>query len=57
MYYSLIKKKKLMRDMLRAKICPLQKLIVQLILVFRMTIIAAGVIFDVKKSGKIKVKW
>lgn len=46
-----------MRDMLPAKICPLQKLIAWFILVFRMTIIAAGVIFDVKKSGKIKVKW
>lgn len=46
-----------MRYMLPAKTHPLQKLVVQLISVFRMTIIAAGVIFDVKKSGKIKVKW
>lgn len=46
-----------MREMLPVKIRPLQMFIVQLILVFRMTLIAAGVIFDVKKTGKIKVKW
>lgn len=46
-----------MGDVLPAKLCPLQKPIVQLFSVFRMTIIAAGVTFDVKKSGKIKVKW